>query len=474
MAYYDYKYLSSQNVSFGWYDITASIQRPLALGLSQNITEYWINELVNYNLQFKIDSDVDALLHWAEKNNSRLIAINAIGTSLSLDTSFINTLSEYLQTVDIDDITVIGHILDKNDRFYELHHQSFIVNVEWWVAAGRPKVGFESNNTITLPDVDRSVENWHDGYTPHWIEHSGNSRSYSGTKFGWNILNHALNSKKRIYSFTKELRLSKCFLYPDVRGDFHNKIIYMFNAIQSYSHFIANTENPPYIPWDRLGFDSFDGAACTAGGLSPILTAWAAKLKPGDTLVIMDVSPLALIFQKKLISRTINLDNINDAIHGVIKDFDPDYSHIRSVLRADSNIKRMQEVISELNSQGLKDYYENVFNTLNIKYVEANALVPSTINGAISNFNNSKHVYINLSNVYHYQNTSWLYSLTDRYDLEKQLIYSLAKNSHHKYYLKNIRHQGGSWNCISADDILSNEQYLSVPDFIKEIPWIKQ
>ena len=39
------------------------------------------------------------------------------------------------------DFAIVGHILDRKERFYELHQQTFIVNINWWKQRKKPFVG---------------------------------------------------------------------------------------------------------------------------------------------------------------------------------------------------------------------------------------------------------------------------------------------------------------------------------------------
>ena len=275
-----------------------------------------------------------------------------------------------------------------------------------------------------------------------------------------------------MYSFTEKMRNSQFYLYPEVANDFHNKLEDVTNAIQTTIHFLANTETVPSIQWDKLPFDRFNGAVSTAGGLSPLLTAYTAKLQPGDTLVIADISSLSLILQRKQISRHIDLSNLQEEIDSILDETAGDQMLIRPQLRAVENVSRMQEIVNEILDTGLQEYYDNVFTKLNIIYTDVNYLNPFNVKRYHGFFSNSEKVYINISNVYHYQNTGWIYNIKQRYDLEKQML-TLLNTPNDKFYIKNIRHNGGSWQCQSIKNLVENaDSLLSLPPFIKEIQWI--
>jgi hypothetical protein len=174
MAYYDYSHLNNIGFGMAWLDITDKITDTTALSLSKNITEYWVQENENFHLLTTCNKDSDAILKWADEAELKYLMVAAIGTNLSKRNNFHHDLPQFLENN--PNFAVAGHILDKGDKFYELHHQCFIINMDWWRANGRPLIGKEELNTVwsTVKPI-RSEENWHDGYTPHWIAQGNNT-----------------------------------------------------------------------------------------------------------------------------------------------------------------------------------------------------------------------------------------------------------------------------------------------------------
>lgn len=110
-------------------------------------------------------------------------------------------------------LTVIGHILDRKESWYELHHQCFIINLQWWHDVGKPVFGKEEfhEDAIQLPNVIRCKDNHHHDYTPLWISQDQGHAYYHNTKFGYNILSKALQNNTNINSFDEALRSSKIY-----------------------------------------------------------------------------------------------------------------------------------------------------------------------------------------------------------------------------------------------------------------------
>ena len=73
--------------------------------------------------------------------------------------------------------------------------------------------------------------------------------------------------------------------------------------------------------------------------------------------------------------------------------------------------------------------------------------------------------------MFHYQNTSWLYSVEERYDFENKLLKLIAEQGTDKYYLKSNR-QTGSWSGDLVDDLVAKP--FKYPDILKELPWHTQ
>lgn len=470
MAYYNYSYLFEHGVGVGWLDITDQIKNTTALAFSKNITEYWIQEISNYGLKMTCDKSPDAILNWASTNNLNYVIVAAIGNNLSKRYNFVQELPEFLENN--KDFTVVGHVLDKGSKYYELHHQFFMVNIKWWESAGRPIVGGEENSsTWETIEPTRSEQNWHDGYTPHWIDRGTTVRSYNGKRFGWNLIKSALDSGNKVHSFNEKQRESKYYLYPEVTDDTYTKFYDVFDALQSFGHFVANTETPP----EQITGIEFKGVICTAGGITPLLSAWSAGLKPGDSLTIIDISPFALAVQRAIRDTKSNFKNFKEDFYHILGNLHPE--QMAPMFRADRNIDRMQEIINDLSlNKGLADYIENVWPHLNVIYVDHNIFNVHKFGWLLNRFNNNENVLIHLTNMLHYQNTSWVYDAESRYKIERHLFDMLAEQGMDRFYL--YQNRPGikvNWRNHTPRQILSDEhRYLGKVKELEILPWKKK
>lgn len=482
MSFFNFKYLNSLKVAFGWLDISDRIKNPIALGFSQNITEYWAVELKNYEVDIFCNNDIDLLIEQAAENqNNKFFIINSLGMFLANNFAFIDQIISFLQNTKHEDITIIGHILDKKEKFYELHHQTVLINLDWWRKADKPKFGKENDKNKDCLLVDRSKENWHDDYTPLWIQKSKNENlvKYSNLRFGWNIINEALKENKKIYSFNNIIRESKLYFYPEIKKDFCKNKNFIVNKLQTDVIYVSNTETPPDIEWQNLDIDHFDGVANPAGGLSPLINAFCCNLKENSKVCIYDISPNALDFQYKLINKNINLHNIKKELtqlkqdHFVHKKYENLFVKRHSLFQADAHLDKMQNIVNKLLDLGLQDYYDNVWPSLSKAYIEIDLFDASRFHNLLNVFPDKyEKIFLNFSNIFSYQNTSFMYSSLERWNIEKNIIEIMSNYGKNKYYFRSMGGNGIKVRCDLAETVLSKYSNYN-KDFLKVFPWIK-
>jgi hypothetical protein len=460
--YYDYNYLKEKKVAVGWLDLTSKIKDTTALALTKNITEFWIQENANYHLKTCCFDNVDKILNWTINQDINYLLVLATGNHLVKDNQLIHELPDLLENN--KDCVLFGHILDKKDNFYELHHQCFIVDINWWKSVKRPKFGNEEHVSWKTLEPIRSIENWHDDYTPHWIKKGKEIKTYSGRRQGWNLIDLSLKTRNKIFSFNERIRNSKVYIYPEVENDFHRKLFDVLDMLQANIHFVANTESPPTKMNKKLS-----GVICTSGGITPLLCSYSANLKPGDKLTIFDCSSVSLNIQKKIRQSNFDFKNFKKSFYDLIKDFD-----ITSLLKAEPNIDTMQKIINFLMPRGLEDFIINVWPTLNVNYRIVNLFNINSFNSVLSEHINEPTL-IHLTNILHYQNTASLYSSKHRYRIEKDLLDLFLKYGPDKYYLyQNRPGKNLGWRYVTPKEISNNkERYLKTVEELEILPWMK-
>lgn len=132
------------------------------------------------------------------------------------DQNFNKHLEEF---IDNNKFGVAGHPLWKQDRWLELHHQFFIVNLKDWHDVGRPRFGHWEQGSRLLPVVERSQENFHDDYTPLWVSPTGRIEEQLNPGQGWELLSAMFNHNKPVLTLSEKLRLGKLYVYPEIKPD---------------------------------------------------------------------------------------------------------------------------------------------------------------------------------------------------------------------------------------------------------------
>ena len=94
--------------------------------VARNVSDYFLSLIINSGNDIIIDDDSDKLLKRVASDDFYSHAVFVItGTHPTLSENIINSVEEKCK----EHFTVAGHILDRNDAYYEIHNQFFIVNL---------------------------------------------------------------------------------------------------------------------------------------------------------------------------------------------------------------------------------------------------------------------------------------------------------------------------------------------------------
>jgi len=483
--------LNKNNVGFGFIDTSSQVENHFHLSISKNIFDYWAQFMMSsMNTVPIVNENVDELLQQAFDLDYKYLVVGALGITYK------DNGLEFMEVIDKDwdviskDLKIIGHVLDRKENYYELHHQTFIINLEWWNSIGRPFIGGDMNHPdgISLPNIHRSEENHHDDYTPLWITKGNGHSTYHKTKFGWNIISKALENDKKINSFNEKQRASKCFLYPELKQDFNtakNKRHIMDQLEDHWNrHFVINTES-----FRRLDIDdvTFDFLVTTSSGISPLIESWSNNVEKHGTVLINDISRSSINFQTQIINE---LQTNPEAIHK-IKDI-----IIKLVHKEDSDKKFPMELSNLHNLDGLQQYIDKIINDYPNDFLKYVKEIFPTLNIRYSNFDlfdteksakyiisigerlKHKRYLISISNIFAYYPTCLIYSMRERQALIDNFLATIKKDHSNTFYKTS-----GHWpitinkyyDLFSYNDALEKSHNLSYEDQKKvfEYKWKK-
>jgi len=226
----------------------------------KNVADFTISNLYAKGYSIFVGYDEDKLIDYVSNKEYTHAVIMSPGTEFINGFNFFDALDVAVQ----QDFFVLGHVLDRGDAYYELHHQCYIINLQRYKSLGKPCVGrqeLESRHVCTVPQ--RSKENIHDNYTPIWIKSGHTQHNYNHKCHGWNLLLTAFLNNETVLVFDNTIRDNKKHLYPESKKDFEDKVSWLYyRQLHCATEFVHsdNTE------WTNGNFNKFKQVVLPASG----------------------------------------------------------------------------------------------------------------------------------------------------------------------------------------------------------------
>jgi hypothetical protein len=232
--------------------------------------------------------DEDALLKHVSTLDYKFALVFSTGTEFINGTAFFDALEILKQK----DFLVAGHVLDRSDAYYELHHQCYVINLEKYRNLNCPLVGQQelgSKHIQTMPK--RSKESIHDDYTPFWVTYGDYAREeYQHKCHGWNILSVAFENKENVVVFGSDLRDNKKHFYPENPRDFNKQLGWAYSRLNYCHDTFVHTNNTETI---HLPVKQYDQIVTPASGV------WFNEyLSPTATVIMYDYNKSSLEYWK--------------------------------------------------------------------------------------------------------------------------------------------------------------------------------
>jgi hypothetical protein len=223
------------STAFCLVDRTSSTASAWVSEIVKNQAEYTISNVTGkgYNLYQGLDED--ALLNHVADLGYKYAVVFSTGTE------FINAIDRLTKN---NNFFIAGHVLDRGDAYYELHHQCFVVNLTAFNDIGRPVVGQQTlgdSHLTTKPD--RSKTNYHDDYTPEWVIKGTSLYEYNHKCHGWNIIKSAFERNMKVIVFDDFIRQNKKYLYPENFVDFNKNSSWLHKRESYCANIFVHTSN---------------------------------------------------------------------------------------------------------------------------------------------------------------------------------------------------------------------------------------
>jgi hypothetical protein len=231
-------------IAFCFIDNTRRYNSAWTQELIKNLSDYTISNIFVKGYSVYQSENEDTALNIVSNLGYKYAVVFSTGTEFINGTDFFVEIDRLINT----DFYIYGHILDRGDAYYELHHQCFLINLDKYRLLGCPEVGQsilgESHQQLS---PNRSLENIHDEYTPLWIDPGKTNRNYNHKLHGWNIISKVLNAGGTIYAFDEKIRSSKKHYYPENQIEFLKHISWAHARYHYCANDFVHTQNTEVI-----------------------------------------------------------------------------------------------------------------------------------------------------------------------------------------------------------------------------------
>lgn len=242
MSVIKFNHNTERKVVFCLVDTLDLCQDGFSKELIKNQSDYVISNLASKQFSIYQSKHEDLLLQTAALDGYEYAVVFSTGTEFVNGDAFFKKLQELLDK----DFFICGHILDRKDAYYELHHQCYVINLKTFVETAMPEIGkYEWACSHEQTEPDRSLENYHDFYTPMRIKSGKNKKRYNHKCHGWHIIKTAFEYDHTVLIFDQDFRSSKRHYYPESRVDFLKSLKWIyFRETECANNFVhtSNTE----------------------------------------------------------------------------------------------------------------------------------------------------------------------------------------------------------------------------------------
>jgi hypothetical protein len=247
-----YRSRRRSNTAYIIVDRTMTYQSGWIIELIKNISDFNISNIFSKHYDVIVGLDEDSLLKYACDQKFLHAVV------LSTGTDFINGESFFLAVENLitQNYFLAGHILDRKEAYYELHHQCYVINLEKYGLLERPCIGqLQLGESHWQNAPVRSTENIHDDYTPISITGGNDRQNYRHKLHGWNILSKAFDNNEPVIVFDDSFRNNKKYYYPEDQKDFLKNIQWAYSRERYCANEFVHIENTEYVDVTEKDFD---------------------------------------------------------------------------------------------------------------------------------------------------------------------------------------------------------------------------
>lgn len=271
--------------------------------IAKNLTDYLLNRSLQYGFDVLASDNEKLLIESAGNDGYTHCVLIAAGTSTKLSDRLFHEIRAKCK----EDFYIAGHVLDRDDKYYELHHQFYILNLNTHQELGLPDLGESSD----IPHSKlKPIAKTNDGYIAQELSEGTDISEYSGTMHGHNILSVALSQNKRVVDLGEGIRNNKKYFYYEYDHVFLKESTSLF-----YNKFFFNNIVVPMnsdLLREQLSFDGPIEQYVTLGtGLNWVENLHLMGYTNETEVFFTDCNPLVLQFMKRMVNEWDGKDYID-------------------------------------------------------------------------------------------------------------------------------------------------------------------
>lgn len=158
----------------------------------------------------------EILIQAAESLESEYLLFFGPGQIIHKNESFWKELYRELENPENQNVALWAHIIDKGGESYlALHPQLFCLNLKKYRKYGTGHFGMGTDAMKQLRAWSRSDDNVHDDYTPLFVKPQGQLLNAKIHRDGWSLISETLDANYEIRNFSQFIRDTKIHGYPE-------------------------------------------------------------------------------------------------------------------------------------------------------------------------------------------------------------------------------------------------------------------
>jgi len=405
----------------------------------QEITNFYTTNNP-YNFIIFKTKNIDELLPSLEKYD--WIFINLLGHCVHQPIAY----KEIISDCENKNYDLMAHIVCYSNQFPQIDSQFVAIRWKTWNKLGNPKF-MEINQPLNFlsKEYERSIENFHDDYTPYWIKPLENNKNYNVhiQPFGFNVVRTFLENGLSIGNFNHAVRNRKWNLYaiqnyetnsaffshemlPNPVPDIFQSVLNEKNSLKDTIYILNSEEFYKNKKFDKP-IDTYVGVA--SGFKHLLLLNWLG-FTSNTKIIFTDISKVALDYQKYLIE---NWDGNLENYYQISKKYQKEFPNLKYAWRNwngwdnEINMFLSQANLSKIEFADLWKRYCN----LNHTFIELNLLENTKLLTDLLYSKSNENIYIWLSNAFKMQWTVFFLNQSEVKQIFNNLLDDLKNTTNH-------------------------------------------